>query len=89
MNPTSVRTLLLSLGLATGIASSVNGCSSQSGSAPPGGAGGSQNTGGFCGNCMGQNAAMGGAGGHPDASAEAATGAGGETPPVDAEPGGG
>jgi hypothetical protein len=49
---------------------------------PSGGTGGSPNIGGFCGNCMGQNLSMGGSGGHLDASSEASTEAGGETPPV-------
>lgn len=97
MNPASVRNLLLSLGLATGIAGAADGCSSQSPSTPPGGTGGSPNIGGFCGNCMGQNLSMGGSGGHLDAASEASTEAGGETPPVqpadaqagDAEGGGG
>jgi hypothetical protein len=103
MKPTSVRNLLLSLGLATGIAGSADGCSSHSTSTPDGtggsqnigGAGGSQNLGGFCGNCMGQNAA--GAGGHLDAATESAAEAGGDAPPTgppdaqagDAETGGG
>jgi hypothetical protein len=66
MNPTTVRNLLLSLGLATGLGASTNGCSSHQDSPPQGGAGGASagaggatlpGTGGFCGNCLGQNLA--------------------------------
>lgn len=65
MNPTTVRNLLLSLGLATGLGGLTNGCSSNEGTPSLGGAGGAggtggssvPGTGGFCGNCLGQNLA--------------------------------
>lgn len=89
MNPTTVRNLLLSLGLATGLGGSTNGCSSQAGTPPEDGAGGSglQGTGGFCGNCLGQNAQhqLGGADGKLDAAADIRGDAGGET--LSADPG--